>query len=55
MNYVKISQIEARIAKNQKRLSAEKDSKKRQILSLKINIDQLKAKLERLKVIESKL
>lgn len=55
MNYNRISQIEARIAKNQKKLSAEKDSKKKQILNLKISIDELKTKLERLKVIESKL
>jgi hypothetical protein len=48
MNYEKIRQIEIRIAKNRKRLQEEKDQKKKNILQLRISIDELKNKIERL-------
>ncbi len=49
MNLVKIRQIEERIVKNRQKLQTEKDSKKKNILRLKISIDELKVKLERSK------
>ncbi len=49
MNLVKIRQIEERIVKNRQKLQTEKDSKKKNILRLKIGIDELKVKLERSK------
>lgn len=49
MNYQKTRQIEDRITKNRKKLIEEKDYKKKEILRLRIGIDELKVKLERLK------
>ncbi len=49
MNLVKIRQIEERIVKNRQKLQTETDSKKKNILRLKISIDELKVKLERTK------
>lgn len=49
MNLVKIRQIEDRIVKNRQKLQTETDSKKKNILRLKISIDELKVKLERTK------
>ena len=49
MNLVKIRQIEERIVKNRQKLQTENDSKKKNILRLKISIDELKVKLERTK------
>jgi hypothetical protein len=49
MNFEKIRNIEDRIVKNRKKLQTENDSKKKNILRLKISIDELKAKLERTK------
>jgi len=49
MNLVKIKNIEERIVKNRQKLQTEKDSKKKNILRLKIGIDELKVKLERSK------
>jgi hypothetical protein len=44
-----IRNIEDRISKNRKKLNEETDNKKKQILRLKIQIDEIKVKLERLK------
>jgi hypothetical protein len=49
MDYKKVRQIEDRIAKYRLKLSDEKDNKKREILRLKISIDEYRVKLERLK------
>lgn len=49
MDYQKIRQMEDRISKNRLKLIEEKDSKKKEILRLRIGIDELKVKLERLK------
>jgi hypothetical protein len=49
MDYQKIRQMEDRISKNRLKLMEEKDSKKKEILRLRIGIDELKVKLERLK------
>lgn len=49
MNYQKIRQMEDRISRNRLKLMKEKDSKKKEILRLRIGIDELKVKLERLK------
>jgi hypothetical protein len=49
MNLEKIRQIEERIVKNRQKLQTETDSKKKNILRLKISIDELKVKLERTK------
>jgi hypothetical protein len=48
MNLEKIRTIEERIIKNRKRLQEEKDQKKKNILRLRISIDELKIKIERL-------
>lgn len=48
MNLEKIRQIEERIVKNRKRLQEETDQRKKNILRLKIGIDELKIKIERL-------
>ncbi len=47
MDLPKIRTIEERIVKNRQKLMNEKDSKKKNILRLKIGIDELKVKLER--------
>ncbi len=49
MNFKKIRDIEERITKNRMKLMGEKDSKKKEILRLKIGIDEYRVKLERLK------
>lgn len=49
MNFQKIRKLEDKITKNRKRLTDIKDSKKREILRITINIDELKVKMERLK------
>jgi hypothetical protein len=49
MNFYKIRQIEDRITKNREKLMNEKDFKKKEILRVKIQMDELKVKLERLK------
>jgi hypothetical protein len=49
MNLVKIRQIEERIVKNRQKLQTESDAKKKNILRLKMSIDELKIKLERTK------
>ena len=49
MNLVNIRNIEERIVKNRQKLQTENDSKKKNILRLKISIDELKVKLERSK------
>jgi hypothetical protein len=48
MNLEKIRNIEQRLLKNRKRLQEEKDQKKKNILRLRIGIDELKIKIERL-------
>lgn len=48
MDYKKINQIEIRISQNRKKLSEEKDPKKKQIRQLRIDIDIIRIKLERL-------
>jgi len=49
MNFEKIKQINDRVIKNREKLMKEKDFKKKEILRLRIQIDELKEKLERLK------
>ena len=49
MNFQKIRQIEERITKNREKLMSEKDPKKKEILRVKIQIDELRVKQERLK------
>lgn len=49
MNLVNIRKIEERIVKNRQKLQKESDSKKKNIIRLKISIDELKVKLERTK------
>jgi hypothetical protein len=49
MNFQKVRQISDRVSKNRHKLMNEKDTKKKEILRLKIQIDELKEKLERLK------
>lgn len=49
MNFEKVRQISDRVSKNREKLMNEKDPKKKEILRLKIQIDEIKEKLERLK------
>ena len=49
MNFQMIRNIEDRISKNRKKLNEETDNKKKQILRWKIQIDEIKVKLERMK------
>jgi hypothetical protein len=49
MNLEKIRQIEARIQKNRLKLQGEKDQKKKTILRMKMSIDDLRIKIEKLK------
>ena len=49
MNFQKIRQIEERVTKNREKLMNEKDPKKKEILRVKIQIDELRVKQERLK------
>lgn len=49
MNFQMIKNIEDRISKNRKKSNEETDNRKKQILRLKIQIDEIKVKLERLK------
>lgn len=48
MNYKKIRLIEDRIRKNRKKLTEEKENRRRDILRLKIGIDEYRVKLEKL-------
>lgn len=49
MDFQKVRQIEDRITKNREKLMNEKDPKKKEILRVKIQIDELRVKQERLK------
>ena len=49
MNNFKIKQIRDRIIKNRERMTMEKDSKKKEILRLKIGVDEYKLRIENLK------
>jgi hypothetical protein len=49
MNFQKIKNIEERVTKNREKLMNEKDPKKKEILRVKIQIDELRVKQERLK------
>jgi len=49
MNFQKVRQIEEKITKNRHKLMNEKDPKKKEILRVKIQIDELRVKQERLK------
>jgi hypothetical protein len=49
MNFEKVRNMEERIFKNREKLKDIKDPKKKEILRLKIGIDELKVKMERLK------
>ena len=49
MNFEKVRNMEERVFKNRERLKDEKDPKKKEILRLKIGIDEMKVKIERLK------
>ncbi len=49
MNIHKIQMLNDRIRTNRKKLTTEKDSKKRQILNLQIWIDQYQIKMTQLK------
>lgn len=49
MNFHKIQMLNDRIGTNRKKLTIEKDSKKRQILTLQIWIDQYQIRVTRLK------
>ena len=49
MNYEIINKISERIRLNRKRLLSEKDGRKREVLKLKIIIDETKLRIERLK------
>jgi hypothetical protein len=49
MNFQKVRQIEERVTKNREKLMNEKDPKKKEILRVKIQIDELRLKQEKLK------
>lgn len=49
IDYHKIKNLQIKIQGNRDKLKIEKDYKKREILNIKIKIDELKIKLERLK------
>ena len=49
MDYQKVRTIEDRISKNRHKLMSQTDSKKKEILRMRIAIDELKVKLERAK------
>jgi hypothetical protein len=49
IDYQKIKTIQEKIDKNKKKLIVETDYKKKEVLKLKIKIDELKIKLERFK------
>ena len=49
MDFKKIREIEERIKENKKKLNIERESKKKEILRLKIAIDEYKIKIEKLK------
>ena len=48
MNFEKIRNIEDRIVKNRQKLQKEQDPTKKLKLRLRINIDELRVKLERI-------
>jgi hypothetical protein len=49
VDYEKIKQLQVKISKNRDKMINEKEYKKKEILRLKIQIDELKIKLEKLK------
>jgi hypothetical protein len=49
MNYLKINVLRKKIELNKRKLRKETDRKKREILTLRISIDELKIRIERLK------
>ena len=49
MNVERIRQIEARIQKNRLKLQEETDQKKKTIVRMKMSIDDLRIKIEKLK------
>lgn len=49
IDYKKIKKLKETIQKNRDKMSIEKDYKKKQVLEIKIKIDELKVKMERLK------
>lgn len=49
MDFKKIRKMEDAITKNRQKLMNEKDNKKKEILRIKINIEELKVRMERLK------
>jgi hypothetical protein len=49
MNFQKIRKLEDKITKNRQKLMEVKEPKKKEILRLTVNIDELKVKLERMK------
>lgn len=49
MNFDKIYQLKNQIKKKKQKLKNEKDIKKKQVLRLKISIDEINIKIERLK------
>lgn len=48
MNYQKIRLIQDRIKKNKKKLMVEQENRRKDILKLKIGIDEYRVRLERL-------
>lgn len=49
INYEKIRKLNQQIKKNNEKLGNEKDYNRKEILKLKIRIDEFKIKIERLK------
>lgn len=49
MDYLKINVLRKKIELNKRKLRKETDRKKREILTLRISIDELKIRIERLK------
>jgi hypothetical protein len=49
MDYLKINVLIKKIELNKRKLRKETDRKKREILTLRISIDELKIRIERLK------
>jgi hypothetical protein len=49
MDYLKINVLRKKIELNKRKLRKETDRKKREILTLRISIDELKIRVERIK------
>jgi hypothetical protein len=49
MNFQKISKLQDAIKQKKEKLNKEKDTRKKQILKYRIEIDEIKDKIERLK------